>query len=193
MRTRNTYISPSKRVLSLILCFTVVAIALVLLLGPTPSVQAANIGSRHYIANPATFVVSGGNKIIFAANKTGPHAATWTCGLQAYGAKLTSNSFWGLGWMDCSQSLETIDMTVYAIYCQPVLWGCLWFVQGQMGKGCTYNNISANTSYWCPAQKYYTWSKNVDPGELWGVRVQGSAYGSDGSAATDTVDLDIQF
>ena len=114
----------------------------------------------------------------------------WSCFTTTFAGKVGPTTMWGQGYINCDTNMETIDMTLYAMYCQPVLWGCLWFNQGQMGPGCTYHNISAN---WCPSQGTYRWSKNIDPGELWGVQTYTCAYGYDGTSSCGGTMQEVQF
>lgn len=116
--------------------------------------------------------------------------ATWSCFTTTFAGKVGALTMWGEGYINCSQNMATIDMTEYAMYCQPVLWGCLWFNQGQMGPGCTYHNLSAQ---YCPSSGTYRWSKNIDPGELWGVQTYVCAYAYDGSSTCGGTMQEVQF
>ncbi len=62
-----------------------------------------------------------------------------------------------------------------------------------MGPEYNYQNTRPGLSYWCPRKGAYIWSRNIDPGELWGVRVAATVYDYEGNFASGIVDVDIQF
>jgi len=99
---------------------------------------------------------------------------------------------WGQGYLTCDGLVDTEDMIEAAWYCQPVLWGCIWFQQGQMGSGCTYTNVPPNGYRWCPSSGAYVWS-NIKQGQLWGVQTEVWVYAADGSYGHDSTFMQVQF
>lgn len=116
-------------------------------------------------------------------------ASTWECPTLTFAGKVNVSTMYGQGYINCSENMETIDMTESALWCQPVLWGCLWFNQGQMGPGCTYHGISAN---FCPSSGVYT-RGNISRGQLWAVQTSVCAYAYDGSSDCGSTQTDVQF
>ncbi len=145
--------------------------------------KAAPAGARNGLPQSATLTPT---------HKNGA-PATWTCPTYTQAWKYAATTIAGYGQTNCSVVMETIDMTEYAMYCQPVLWGCLWFNQGQIGSGCTFTNVAAGTSVFCPKKGVATWSKNIDPGELWAIQTYTCAYASDATSACGGTQQDVQF
>jgi hypothetical protein len=118
-----------------------------------------------------------------------PSKATWSCFTTTFAGKVNSSTMWGQGYINCSENVATIDMTEYALYCQPVVYTCFWFNQGQIGRGCTYHNLNAQ---WCPSSGTVRRS-GIGSGQLWAVQTSVCAYAYDGSSDCGATQQDVQF
>jgi len=117
----------------------------------------------------------------------------WACFAYTQAWKSGTTTMAGYGQINCSLFMRTIDMTESAIWCQPVLWGCLWFNQGQIGAGCTFSNVLSGKGVYCPKTGVATWSKNIKPGQLWGIQTDTCAYSVSDGSACGTTQQNVQF
>jgi hypothetical protein len=112
----------------------------------------------------------------------------WSCVIETF-AWRSGSTIYGMGYDNCSEQMAIIDMTVTAWYCQPILWGCIFFNQGQMGPGCTYEG---ETSEWCPRNGAYS-RGGISGGQLWAVQTHTCVYSYGGSSACGDTAYEVQF
>ena len=136
-----------------------------------------------------------------SARSTSPSItnAVWTCATYTHASSfqyLGGPAFSGFGAGGaCTTYIETFDFTESALYCQPVLWTCLWFNQGSLGSGCTYNSPNGALMYYCPSNGTYNSVGKFNPqkGQLWAVQTHFCAYTpTQGSSCSDT-QFNLQF
>ena len=116
----------------------------------------------------------------------------WYCTAAAFGGQVSGTSMWGQGLNNCTADMETVDMIMYADYCQPMMLGCSWQQMGEMGSA-TYQSVPANSTVWIPSYGSLTWSNGIQPGELWRMRVNVCAYDYVGRYACTDVEQNVQF
>lgn len=93
--------------------------------------------------------------------KISPSATAWSCSITAYAGKVSGyNELWAMGSVICTERMD-ISQQIFADKCNPLLWGCYWTMQYQMGRTCSTNDIEQ----WCPANGSYV--GGVQTGYLW--------------------------
>jgi hypothetical protein len=111
------------------------------------------------------------------------------CNINAYALKWTSNSMAGNGYTQCNGTVAGIAMYVYADYCGPFLWGCIWQQQAEMGPPCSG---AALRSLWCPGCGWYYYAP-IARGQLYRTRIHVVVTWLDGSTSSGDVAYQVQF
>lgn len=138
---------------------------------------------------PAQVIISG--KVTPQMRKAHPNVtgSTWSCALNTFAYKLSATGIGVSGYVDCNWVMSYIQQTVFADRCNPVLWGCLWTTNIQLGQ-CYDNIISLQ---WCPGQGQFNYY-SVTPGYLWRGRVTACVDANDGTGQhCGTTSQEIQY
>jgi hypothetical protein len=103
----------------------------------------------------------------------------------------TNRDIWGQQYVNCTSTMDHVQMYMEAWWCQPIAWGCVWFKQGTMVT-CDHYTVYPYTNVWCPKdQTKGTWHVN-HLGDLWGVKFWYKTWALDGTYAEKSSFIQVQ-
>ncbi len=110
-----------------------------------------------------------------------PTAASYTCTLEVFSAKLDSNHFYGQGFIYCDQQMFSVEETLTAKHCDRFLWGCFWRSKYTMqNTPCTY--INSQGTYCPPSSSVSSYVPQGDGG--WRVYLDTTVIPYQGSSSS---------